>query len=246
MAGSAEASSVNKVVRDKYRSFLDDENTEWRHGAPPTYDSVNHLFEQGRTKEWPKGSLEEIVQNAVKSWEMELSHKTRLQDFKSINPEKFKLFVNGREGLTGEETLKVGSYNALLKNSLPKEFQYYKAEEESFESSHEVFKSAFPRGFAWEVVQVYSGPPLIAFKFRHWGLFEGPFKGHAPTRERVQFYGLATLKVDDSLKVEDVEVYYDPAELFAGFLKGAPISDSQTDQDSEAKLACPFSQLNVK
>ena len=46
-------------------------------------------------QEWPKGSLEETVQNAVKSWEMELSHKTRLQDFRTINPEKFKLIVNG-------------------------------------------------------------------------------------------------------------------------------------------------------
>jgi len=44
---------------------------------------------------WPEGSLEETVQNAIKSWEMELSHKTRVQDFKTINPEKFKLFVNG-------------------------------------------------------------------------------------------------------------------------------------------------------
>lgn len=83
----------------------------------------------------------------------------------------------------------------MLKNSLPKEFQYYKAEEESFESSHDVFRSAFPRGFAWEVLSVYTGPPEIVFKFRHWGFFEGPFKGHAPTGEIVQFYGLATLKV---------------------------------------------------
>lgn len=101
----------------------------------------------------------------------------------------------GREGLSGEETLRLGSYNALLKNSLPKEFQYYKAEEESFESSHDVFRSALPRGFAWEVLSVYTGPPEIVFKFRHWGFFEGPFKGHAPTGEVVQFYGLATLKV---------------------------------------------------
>ena len=50
-------------------------------------------------QEWPKGSLEEIVQNAVKSWEMELSHKTRLKDFKTINPDKFKLFVNGNKQL---------------------------------------------------------------------------------------------------------------------------------------------------
>ncbi|OMO74753.1 pathogen-related protein-like protein [Corchorus capsularis] len=231
------------AARDKYRSFLHDEaeNVQWRHGGPPTYDAVNQLFEQGRTKEWPEGSLEEIVQNAIKTWEMELSHKVRLQDFKSINPEKFKLIVNGREGLGGEETLKIGSYNALLKNSLPKEFQYYRADEETFESSHEVFRSAFPRGFAWEVISVYSGPPVIAFKFRHWGIFEGPFKGHAPTGETVEFYGLGTVKVDESLKVEDVEIYYDPGELFAGLLKGSSISvsESQTETAHSAS-ACPF------
>ncbi|XP_039684345.1 pathogen-related protein isoform X2 [Medicago truncatula] len=185
-----------KVEGDKYRSFLDDEahTTQWRHGGPPIYDVVNKLFEQGRTKVWPEGSLEETVQNAIKSWEMELSHKTRVQDFKTINPEKFKLFVNGTEGLTAEETLRLGSYNALMKNSLPEEYKYYKAEEETFESSHEAFRSAFPRGFAWEVIKVYGGPPEIAYKFRHWGFFEGPYKGHAPTGNMVEFYGFGTLK----------------------------------------------------
>ncbi|CAH9143252.1 unnamed protein product [Cuscuta epithymum] len=82
---------------DKYRSILAEEaeNIHWRHGGPPIYDDVNKLFEDGRTQVWAKGSLEETVQNAVKSWEMELSHKTRIQDFKTINPDKFKLFVNG-------------------------------------------------------------------------------------------------------------------------------------------------------
>lgn len=31
---------------------------------------------------------------------MELSHKIRLQDFKTINPDKFKLFVNGNHHKT--------------------------------------------------------------------------------------------------------------------------------------------------
>lgn len=44
---------------------------------------------------WPKGSLEEVVQNLVKTWEMELSHKTRVSDFKSIHHEKFCISVNG-------------------------------------------------------------------------------------------------------------------------------------------------------
>lgn len=83
----------------------------------------------------------------------------------------------------------------MLQSSLPEDLKPYKADEETFESSHEAFKSAFPRGFAWEVIKVYSGPPEIAFKFRHWGFFEGPFKGHAPTGKMAQFYGLGTVKV---------------------------------------------------
>ncbi|KAL3508779.1 hypothetical protein ACH5RR_028180 [Cinchona calisaya] len=241
MAEEAAAAAV-EIAGDKYRSFLHEEghNFEWRHGGPPTYDSVNKVFEQGRIKEWPKGSLEEVVQNAVKSWEMELSHKTRIQDFRTINPEKFKLIVNGREGLSGEETLKLGSYNALLKSSMPEEFKYYKAEEESFESSHDAFRSAFPRGFAWEVITVYSGPPVVTFKFRHWGYFEGPFKGHAPTGEMVQFYGLAVMKVDESLRAEDVEVYYDPAELFAGLFEGSVIAGTTNISTTPAGQGCPF------
>ncbi|CAI9757125.1 unnamed protein product [Fraxinus pennsylvanica] len=232
-----------QIAADKYRSFLHEEarNTEWRHGGPPIYDDVNKLFEEGRTKEWPKGSLEEVVQNALKSWEMELSHKTRIQDFRTINPEKFKLIVNGREGLSAEETLKLGSYNALLKSSMPEEFKYYKADEESFESSHDAFRVALPRGFAWEVISVYSGPPAIAFKFRHWGYFEGPFKGHAPTGELVQFYGIGILNVDESLRAEDVEIYYDPTELFARLLKGPLIAGSE-HTDSASTLKCPFNK----
>ena len=38
---------------EKYRELLDAENVkdvEWRFGAPPNYDVVDELFEQGRTK----------------------------------------------------------------------------------------------------------------------------------------------------------------------------------------------------
>lgn len=36
---------------------------------------------------------------------------------------------------------------------------------------------------------------MISFKFRHWGFFEGPVKGHAPNREKVEFYGSGVLKL---------------------------------------------------
>ncbi|XP_031495609.1 pathogen-related protein [Nymphaea colorata] len=244
----SEAGAVE--VGDKYRSHMygeEEKDTEWRHGGPPNYDIVNKLFEEGRTKAWPKGSLEEVVQNAIKSWEMELSHKTRIKDFKTINPEKFNFIVNGREGLSAEETLRLGSYNALLQSSMPEEYRrWYKAEEESFESSHEVFRKAFPRGFAWEVVELYSGPPVIVFKYRHWGYMEGPFRGKAPTGEMVQFTGIAVLKVDEKLRAEDVEIYYDPSELFAGLLKGPLVSiddhQVQVQVRGSSSSSCPFSK----
>ncbi|KAG2322821.1 hypothetical protein Bca52824_016034 [Brassica carinata] len=241
---TSKANMATREEKDKYRSVLNDVGeVQWRYDHPPAFDLVNQLFEEGQTKLWPEGSLEETVQNAIKSWEMEFSHKIRLQDFKTINPDKFKLFVNGREGLSAEETLSLGSYNALLKTSLPEEFQYYKPEEESFESSHDAFRSALPRGFAWEILSVYSGPPVIAFKFRHWGYFEGNFKGHAPTGEMVQFLGLGVLKVDESLRVEEIEIYYDPGELFGGLLKGPPISETKTTDSGDntaARQSCPF------
>lgn len=137
--------------------------------------------------------------------------------------------------------MEAGSYNALLKNSLPEGFKYYRADEETYESSHDAFRSAFPRGFTWEVLEVYSGPPLIAYKFRHWGFFEGPFKGLAPTGEMVQFVGMGTLKVDEALRAEEVEIYYDPAELFGGLLKGSPDQSLSSPTAAAAATACPFS-----
>ncbi|CAK9324354.1 unnamed protein product [Citrullus colocynthis] len=240
-----------RIVPDKYRVslHLEDPTTQWRYGNPPNYETVNKLFEDGRTKVWPKESLEETVQNIIKSVQMEFAYKTRLQDFKAINTQKCNIFVNGREGLPGEEILKLGGINALLKNSLPDELHYFKVEEETQESAYNDFKTCFPRGFAWEVIQVYSPPPLIAYKFRHWGFFEGPYKNYPPTGELVQFYGMGTLKVDESMKVEEAHIYYDPAELFGGLLKRKnTASQSKTqhnnDKDLDASVAtCPFSKL---
>jgi hypothetical protein len=51
MATAEEA--LIKKSGDIYRSILHDEaenTTQWRHGGPPEYDSVNQLFEEGRTK----------------------------------------------------------------------------------------------------------------------------------------------------------------------------------------------------
>ncbi|KAH1096740.1 hypothetical protein J1N35_013661 [Gossypium stocksii] len=225
---------------DKYRSYLHGEgelNTNWRYGGPPNYDIVNKLFEDERTMVWPPGSLEEKVQNLVKSWEMEIFHKASLEDFKTIDVNKYTFSLNGRKGLTMMDIKKLGGgYNPQLQTSLPEELRCYDPEKETDESSHKAFVTTFPRGFAFEVLKVYTGPPEIVLKFRHWGYNEGPFKGHAPTGDLVEFYGIAIYQVDEDMKIGRVEFFYERGELLGGLLKGAAIDSSAM----EAASSCPI------
>ncbi|XP_034228460.1 pathogen-related protein-like isoform X1 [Prunus dulcis] len=224
---------------DKYRSYLSGEgekNTKWKFGAPPSYDIVNKLFEEGRTKIWPPGSLEHEVQNLVKTWEMELFHKANLDDFKTLDPNKYTFSLNGRKGITLEEIGKLGGgYNPLLQTSLPENLRGYNPDKETAESSHKAFTTTFPRGFALEVLQVYSGPPEIVYKFRHWGYMEGPFQGHAPTGELVEVYGMSIFTVDEHNKIVKVEFFYDPGQLLGGLLKGEKLGTSS----QETASSCP-------
>ncbi|XP_043694513.1 pathogen-related protein-like [Telopea speciosissima] len=231
-----DSSSSTEVVKgDKYRSHIHGEgekNTKWRYGAPPNYDVVNKLFEEDRTKEWPIGSLEETVQNLVKSFEMELFHKVSLDDWKTVNLDKFTLSINGGRAFTLEEVNKIGGYNAFLQTSLPERLNAYNPSSFTSESSHEAFSTTFPRGFALEILEVYSGPPMVSYKFRHWGYMEGPFKGHAPTGNKVELFGISVVKVDESLKFDKLEFFYDAGELLAGLLK---------DTSSGSSVGgCPF------
>ncbi|XP_021819997.1 pathogen-related protein-like isoform X1 [Prunus avium] len=223
------AMGSSDVEGDKYRSYLSGEgekNTTWRFGAPPSYDVVNKLFEDGRTKIWPPGSLGEEVQNLVKTWEMEVFHKANLDDFKTLDPNNHTFSLNGRKGITLEEIGKLGGgYNPLLQTSLPENLRGYKA-----------FTTTFPRGFALEILHVYSGPPEIVYKFRHWGYMEGPFKGHAPTGELVEVYGMSIFTVDEHNKIVKIEFFYDPGQLLGGLLKGEKLGTSSEGTTSSCHV----------
>lgn len=88
-----------------------------------------------------------------------------------------------------------GSYNVFLHTSLPPELRSYDPDKETYDSSQTAFKQVFPRGFAIEILQVYSGPPVIAYKFRHWGHMEGSYKGHLATGNLVEMYGVGIFEV---------------------------------------------------
>jgi hypothetical protein len=54
---------------------MDDPDIEWR-SVRPSYDLVNQKYLKERSRFHAAGSLEKLVENLVKTWEMESTHKT--------------------------------------------------------------------------------------------------------------------------------------------------------------------------
>lgn len=114
------------------------------------------------------------MSNLVKNWEIEASFKTDYKDWRTIDQSNYTFSLNGGRNIPGEEMTRIGTYNALLTKS-----ELYDPSTNNFEDSHRTFKRMMPT-FAWEVIEVYSGPPTVAFKWRHWGVMKNDYVGFNP------------------------------------------------------------------
>lgn len=125
-----------------------------------------------KTKTWDAGSLEDIVSNLVKNWEIEASYKTDYNDWRTVDKEHYTFKLAGGENVPGQKMVEIGTYNALLSAS-----EYYSPEHNSYSDSHKTFKRMMPT-FAWEVLEVKTGPPTVEFKWRHWGQMKNDYVGY--------------------------------------------------------------------
>jgi hypothetical protein len=128
---------------------------------PQTAKSMNH----------EEGSLPQLVENLVKNWEIEASFKKDPSDWRTVDPKRYTFSMSGGPPQPAEHMLKVGTYNAIIAPN-----EYYSPEGSDFDSSHKTFKRMMPT-FAWEVLDVYSGPPKVAFRWRHWGVMANDYVG---------------------------------------------------------------------
>lgn len=204
------------------RSFLDDPKTEWRHGKPD-YTLANLAFLKGKCQNHVKDSLEMIVENAVKTWEMEASHKPNTSQWKTVVHEEYNVQTNGGRAFDLKEASTKGNYNVLMDHV---DKCLYNADNEDFNSSHRMFQSAFQTAFPWEVLVVYAGPPDILFSWRHWGEFTGEYKGNKGDGELIEMTGFAMVSVTESLKITDLKVFYKP-EDFLRRLSGQEILEGE-------------------
>merc|ERR1711994_1048493 len=102
------------------RSFMNDESVHpenWRFGQKPDYTLANYFYVTGKTKAHPEGSLELVVENLVKTWEMERSHKLDPTTHMSVDQDHFSISANGGKRYNNIEANAAGNYNALLDNA---------------------------------------------------------------------------------------------------------------------------------
>ncbi len=185
------------------------DSVQWRSGTPD-YTKADLFYFRGKTRNHPAGSLEMIVENLVKKWEMEITHFIKPSDCTTLQANEFKIKVNSGKDLAADDYLSEGSYNPLLKDVSK---ALYNSDTHTFESSQDLFRNAFVKGFGWELLQVFSGPPKVAFTWRHWGEFTGEYKGRKGDGSVIEMYGFSVATVNDDLKLTRMEVYYKPEGL---------------------------------
>jgi len=191
--------------------------TVWRFGKP-NYARVNKFYYENRSKRHPAGSLEAVVTKIVKNWEVESHHIADIHQWQTMDIKKFKAALNGGCPCSAQLMADIGPYNMLLG-----ETQDYSSKANTFETSNQNFSSTFPDGFAWECLEVFSGPPTVTFKWRHFANYTGTFtdktgKLHKGDGKPFDLIGLCIAKVNEELKIETLDVYYNPEDMIKPLL----------------------------
>lgn len=120
---------------------------------------------------------------------------------------EFCFFSPGK--VADDESNCSGTYSAVIAPN-----KYYGANS-TFDESHKTFRDMMPN-FAWEVLEVYSGPPVVAFKWRHWGWMKGDYVGKNEDGSTVtikahrgilDIQGVTVAKLNDKLQVTSLETW---------------------------------------
>lgn len=190
--------------RDVVLAYYQQAKIDWRYGKIPDYTRSNQKLATESTRNHPQGSLEALVQNLVRTFDIEANFKINPEQWMSVDVEKFRMSTNGGAAYTVSDIVGNGTYKLLIGDT-PR----YQASSESFDSSTNLFHTAFPDGFLWEVLEVYSQPPVISFKWRHWGRFYGRYKNFPPTGELVEIIGMSVVRLSENFKIISLDHYYD-------------------------------------
>ncbi|KAK6085798.1 Pathogen-related protein [Seiridium cupressi] len=215
-APSAAAASALPDYMTDPNAVLRDVDATWRYGKPPDYSNTRRVFSETKQKSHAPDSLEDLVQNLVKNWEIEASFKTSVSEWRTVDPSTYTFAINGGPPQSAEHMLKLGTYNAIIAPN-----EYYSPKHSDFASSHKTFKRMMPT-FAWEVLEVYSGPPVVAFRWRHWGTMKEDYVGWNHNGEKVtakahggliDIQGVTVTHLNEKYQITKLETWFDPVDM---------------------------------
>jgi len=214
LSEESSGSTRGEIIRD----YEPHAGVKWRFGRP-NYARVNKLYFETRTKKPAAGSAEELVTKVVKNWEVDSHHIQDVTQWKTMDVAAFKASVNG--GIKGDAQLlsDIGPYNLLLQDLAPG--YSWKNKDGSFMDNltgNTIFSEAFTEGFAWECLEVWSGPPQVCFKWRHWGKFSGKFVMVDGTEFKgdgrvIELFGTCIATLNSESKITELQIFYNPADM---------------------------------
>ncbi|KAI1738242.1 hypothetical protein F4680DRAFT_450322 [Xylaria scruposa] len=199
-------------------AVLKDVDAKWRYNQPPDYSKTRKYYSETKSKNHAAGSLPQLVENLVKNWEIEASFKTQLSDWRTVDFSQYSFAINDGEPVSAEHMLRVGTYNAIIQPG----GSYYDPATMDFAASHKTFKRMMPT-FAWEVLEVYTEPPVVAFKWRHWGEFKGDYSAVngagenvkvAPHNGLIDITGVTVAYLNEKMQVTKLKTWFDSEEMF--------------------------------
>ncbi|KAH9092554.1 hypothetical protein Ae201684P_008228 [Aphanomyces euteiches] len=223
-----------------HRGNLEDTNIQWRIGRPE-YALLDLAFLQGKTHNHAPPSLEWTVQNLIKKWEMEVSHKANINQWTTMNPETFKV-VNMGPSTSVHDLQQSGKYNAMLSHC-PRHI--YDAMGSSRERSYLSFSSVFPDGFAWEVLEVFTPLPRVSFSWRHWGYCSSKKKSeNSEEGELIELKGFAIIDLDVSMRLNGMEFFF-KVEPFLEALRKYNFSELPPMPTRGRRMSAPATAMDI-
>ena len=77
-------------VQNRDTVLKNNQNVQWRYGKQPDYTKSNENFAKESTQNHPENSLEALVQNLVRTFDIEANFKTNPQEWISVVQNKFR------------------------------------------------------------------------------------------------------------------------------------------------------------
>ncbi|CEG38731.1 Pleckstrin homology-like domain [Plasmopara halstedii] len=190
------------------------ETIEWRYGYPE-YVLTDLAYAKGCLRRSETASLAAYVEEGCQTFVMEATHKSRYDQWNSVDQASFYLQINDGLQVPGSSILENDMFGLLYLGDAVPCTDTACEECEEHQDPRVVLTEAFPDGFPMEVLDVFTQPPQCYFSWRHWGPFTGKYKGIKGDGRKVEMRGFGEMTFKTS-RIESLRLFYNQKDTFNG------------------------------